>query len=71
MASSEVILVNRELTSKLPIKKSGCLLTISSAKRNKSFRVNSLVVKDFKIRFRVCSCESLKWIKLVEMTGNY
>ena len=43
------MLVNRESTSKLPIKRSCCWLTISSAKWKESLTVNSLVVKGFKI----------------------
>ena len=43
------MLVNRESTSKVTIKKSGCWSTISAAKWKESFTVNSLVVKGFKI----------------------
>ena len=43
------MLVNRESTSKLPIKRSLCRSKISSEKWKESSTVNSFVVKDFKI----------------------
>ena len=43
------MLVNRESTSKLPIKRSCCWSTISSAKFKESLTANSVVVKGFKI----------------------
>ena len=49
IVSSKGMLVSREFTSKLPIKKSGRWSTISSAKWKESYTVNSLVVKGFKI----------------------
>ena len=49
MVSSKVMLVNRGSKSKLPIKKSGFWLMISSGKWREPFTVNSLVVKGLKI----------------------
>ena len=44
---------NRESTSMLPIKKSGCWSTTSSAKWKESFEVNSLAAKSFKIGSKI------------------
>ena len=44
---SQGMLVNREITSKLSIEKSGSLTKIYSAKWKEPFTINSLVVKAF------------------------
>ena len=49
MVSAKGMLVNRESTSELPIKKSGCWLTTSLAKWTESFMVNTLVVRGLKV----------------------
>ena len=49
IVSSSGMLVKRELTSTLTIKNSESFSTISLAKANESFTVNSLLVKDLKI----------------------
>ena len=52
IVSSSGMLVNREWTSRLPMKNWESCSTISSAKTNESFTVYSLLVKDFKIGTR-------------------
>ena len=49
IVSSSGMLVNKESTSRLPIKSAGSCSTISSAKANKLFTVYLLLAKDFKI----------------------
>ena len=49
IVSSSGMLVNKESTSRLPIKSARSCSTISSAKANKSFTVYLLLAKDFKI----------------------
>ena len=47
MVSTKGMLVNRESTSKIPIKKSGYWLMTSLAKLKESFMVNTLVARGF------------------------
>ena len=49
VVSSKGTLVNTESTSKLPIKRLCCWLTVSSEKWKESLTVNSFVVKGFEI----------------------
>ena len=73
MFSSKDMLLNKESTSEIPIKKSGCWSKIFSAKWKVSFTVNSLVVKGFKIGpkiLQICRQKFSKPINFVEMTSN-
>ena len=63
MFSCKAILVNKDYTSKLPMKESHCWLTIFPARSKECFTVNFLVVKGFKIGTNITSSLKIRVFK--------